>query len=103
MSYLQKKLDKLLCERPPEQEPYGVLVAHKNIPNAVQEFVPIQFYRNHKFGDDYSKVPVYTKPALTEEDRDALEVALIVLDHQNIFGRHNQTIARIQALLSYKE
>jgi hypothetical protein len=103
MSEFEKKLDKLLGERPPEQEPYGVLVAHTKIPNAVQEFVPIQFYRNHQFGDEYSKVTVYTKPALTEEDRDALEVALMTLDHHNIFGRYNKAIARIQVLMAYKE
>jgi hypothetical protein len=103
MSEFEKKLDKLLGERPPEQEPYGVIICHKGIPNATQDFIPMQFYKNFKWGDEYSKVPVYTKPALTEEDRDALEVALITLDHHNMFGRYNKSIARIQALLAYKE
>ncbi len=45
-----------------EQEPYGVLVAYKNMPNAVQDFIPMQLYKNFKWGDEYSKVKVYDKP-----------------------------------------
>lgn len=46
----------------PELELTGVLVCHKRIPNALQEFVPIRFYREEDWGPEYSKVQVFAKP-----------------------------------------
>jgi hypothetical protein len=40
-------------------QPYGVVVCHKRIPNAKQDFIAARFYRENDWGDDYSKVPVY--------------------------------------------
>lgn len=102
MSYLENKMDALLGERPLEQEPYGVIVCHKHVPNATQDFIPFQVYKN--FGgweEDYCKVPVYTKPALSEEDREALERALLVLDHyRDLTGLNTKAIMQIQAILA---
>jgi hypothetical protein len=89
-----------------KREPYGVLVAHKKIPNAVQEFIPMKFYGNHKWSDDYSKVTVYIKPplSLSEEERDALETAVENLTHHKALnGPAQRAIPVIEALLERKE
>lgn len=41
-------------------EPYGYVVCHKGIPNAIQEFIPADFYRESDW-EGYSVVPVFTK------------------------------------------
>lgn len=87
-----------------KREPYGVLVAHKKIPNAVQEFIPMKFYGNHKLSDDYSKVTVYIKPplSLSEEEREALETAVENLN-KALNGPAQRAVPIIEALLERKE
>jgi len=45
---------------PPTTEFHGMVVCHKYIPNATQDFIPAKFYREREWGDEYSKVQVYT-------------------------------------------
>lgn len=45
-----------------DSEPHGVVICDKRIPNALETFIPQRFYKNHHWGDEYSKVEVFAKP-----------------------------------------
>lgn len=45
----------------PSMKFHGVIICHKHRPNATQEFIQAQFYREIDWGDDYSKVKVYAE------------------------------------------